>query len=66
MFVYLFYICSPSLYGRHKEKQAFDEYDIVITIQPTSPLLKSETLDKAIEKLNINEVYIIILTNFRG
>ena len=26
-----------------KEKQAFDEYDIVITIQPTSPLLKSET-----------------------
>lgn len=33
-----------------KEKQAFDEYDIVITIQPTSPLLKTETLDKAIEK----------------
>ena len=30
-----------------KEKQAFDEYDIVITLQPTSPLLKSETLDKA-------------------
>ena len=35
-----------------KEKQAFDEYDIVITIQPTSPLLKSETLDKAIEKFD--------------
>ena len=35
-----------------KEKQAFDEYDIVITIQATSPLLKSETLDKAIEKFN--------------
>ena len=33
-----------------KEKQAFDEYDIVITVQPTSPLLKVETLDKAIEK----------------
>ena len=26
-----------------KEKQAFDEYDIVITIQPSSPLLKTET-----------------------
>ena len=35
-----------------KEKQAFDEYDIVIAIQPTSPLLKSETLDKAIEKFD--------------
>ncbi len=33
-----------------KEKLAFDEYDIVITMQPTSPLLKSSTLDKAIEK----------------
>jgi CMP-N-acetylneuraminic acid synthetase len=35
-----------------KEKQAFDEYDIVITIQATSPLLKSTTLDKAIEKFD--------------
>ena len=26
-----------------KEKLAFDEYDIVITIQPTSPLLKVST-----------------------
>ncbi len=33
-----------------KEKLAFDEYDIVIIIQPSSPLLKSATLDKAIEK----------------
>lgn len=33
-----------------KEKQAFDEYDIVITLQPTSPLLKPQTLDAAIEK----------------
>ena len=33
-----------------KEKQAFDEYDIVITLQPTSPLLKISTLDRAIEK----------------
>ena len=33
-----------------KEKLTFDEYDIVITMQPTSPLIKVETLDKAIEK----------------
>ncbi|MBR1610948.1 MAG: UDP-2,4-diacetamido-2,4,6-trideoxy-beta-L-altropyranose hydrolase, partial [Methanobrevibacter sp.] len=33
-----------------KEKLAFDEYDIVITLQPTSPLLKASTLDRAIEK----------------
>lgn len=33
-----------------KEKQAFDEYDIVITLQPTSPLIKVATLDAAIEK----------------
>jgi len=33
-----------------KEKLAFDEYDIVITLQPTSPLLEPSTLDKAIEK----------------
>ena len=33
-----------------KEKLAFDEYDIVIIIQPNSPLLKVATLDNAIEK----------------
>ena len=33
-----------------KEKLAFDEYDIVITLQPTSPLIKPESLDKVIEK----------------
>ncbi|WP_405275090.1 cytidylyltransferase domain-containing protein [Methanobrevibacter sp.] len=33
-----------------KEKLAFDEYDIVITLQPTSPLIKTETLDESIEK----------------
>ena len=33
-----------------KEKLAFDEYDIVITFQPTSPLLKTSTLNRAIEK----------------
>ena len=46
-----------------KEKLAFDEYDIVITLQPTSPLLKSETLDKAIERFedfNIDTVISVI------
>ena len=43
-----------------KEKLAFDEYDIVITIQPTSPLLKTETLDKAIEKFESFDVDTVI------
>jgi CMP-N-acetylneuraminic acid synthetase len=43
-----------------KEKQAFDEYDIVISIQPTSPLLKTETLDKAIEKFKSFDVDTVI------
>ena len=44
---------DPVIYDAmiQKEKQAFDEYDIVITIQPTSPLLKTSTIDKAIEKV---------------
>ena len=33
-----------------KEKLTLDEYDIVITVSPASPLLKTETLDMAIEK----------------
>ena len=43
---------DPVIYDamNQKEKQAFDEYDIVITLQPTSPLLKPSTLDRAIEK----------------
>lgn len=43
---------DPVIYDAmiQKEKQAFDEYDIVITLQPTSPLLKTQTLDSAIEK----------------
>ena len=35
-----------------KEKLAFDEYDIIITLKPTSPLIKTQTLDAAIEKFN--------------
>lgn len=43
---------NPVVYDAmiQKEKLAFDEYDIVITLQPTSPLLKTSTLDMAIEK----------------
>ena len=43
---------DPVIYDAmvQKEKLAFDEYDIVITLQPTSPLLKTSTLDRAIEK----------------
>ena len=52
---------DPVIYDAmiQKEKQAFDEYDIVITIQPTSPFLKVETLDRVIEKFedfNIDNV----------
>ena len=45
---------DPVIYDamNQKEKQAFDEYDIVITLQPTSPLLKTSTLDAAIEKFD--------------
>lgn len=33
-----------------KEKLTFDEYDIVITLKPNFPLLKTQTLDSCIEK----------------
>jgi len=33
-----------------KEKLTFDEYDIVIGMNPSSPLIKTETLDRTIEK----------------
>ena len=32
------------------EEESHESFDIIITLQPTSPLLQSETLDKAIEK----------------
>lgn len=43
-----------------KEKQAFDEYDIVIAIQPTAPLLKVSTLDSAIEKFENFDIDTVI------
>jgi len=33
-----------------QERTTHREYDIIITIQPTSPLLKTDTLNKAIQK----------------
>ena len=46
-----------------KEKLAFDEYDIVITLQPTSPLIKPSTMDRVIEKFEdfaIDSVLIVV------
>ncbi|MDL2247029.1 UDP-2,4-diacetamido-2,4,6-trideoxy-beta-L-altropyranose hydrolase [Methanobrevibacter sp. OttesenSCG-928-K11] len=43
-----------------KEKMIFDEYDIVITVQPTSPLLKTKTLDHAIEKFDSFDIDTVI------
>ena len=37
--------------GNHRKKNNSLQYDFVITIQPTSPLLKTKTLDLAIKKL---------------
>ena len=34
-----------------QEEKEGEKYDVVITVQPTSPLLKTKTLDLAIEKL---------------
>ena len=44
---------DPVIYDAtiQKEKLSDAEYDVVITVQPTSPLLKTKTLDLAIETL---------------
>ncbi|MEA4956229.1 3-deoxy-manno-octulosonate cytidylyltransferase [bioreactor metagenome] len=36
-----------------EEQNSEVDYDFVITIQPTSPLLKTETIDRAVEKLSM-------------
>lgn len=43
-----------------KESLAFDEYDIVITILPDSPLLKTSTLDKMIERFENQNIDTVI------
>lgn len=44
---------DPVIYDAtiQKEKLSGEQYDVVITVQPTSPLLKTKTLDLAIETL---------------
>lgn len=50
-----------------EEKKLMSEFDIIITIQPTSPLLKTETLDYAIEELiNNNFDTLISVHDDRG
>lgn len=46
-----FVTLDPVIYDAviKKEKETGEVFDIVITIQPTSPLLKTETLDEAVE-----------------
>lgn len=53
---------DPVIYDAliRKEKKESITYDIVITIQPTSPLLKSATLDKAIEKFSDEKIDSVI------
>ena len=59
---------DPVIYDAtiQKENETNESYDIVITVQPTSPLLKTKTLDLAIETLlnpnNDNEYYDTIIS----
>ena len=53
---------DPVIYDavKRKEESNKEKYDFIITIQPTSPLLKSKTLDKTIEKLHNKSIDTII------
>ena len=59
---------DPVIYNAtiQKEEKSNEKYDVVITVQPTSPLLKTKTLDLAIEKLlnpnNENKDYDTIIS----
>lgn len=59
---------DPVIYDAtiQKEKLIDEQYDVVVTVQPTSPLLKTKTLDLAIETLlnpnNDNEYYDTIIS----
>ncbi|MCK5159682.1 MAG: UDP-2,4-diacetamido-2,4,6-trideoxy-beta-L-altropyranose hydrolase, partial [Candidatus Heimdallarchaeota archaeon] len=54
---------DPVIYHAYKtyQKQENEKFDIVVTLQPTSPLLTSESLDKAIEKL-VDQDYSTIIS----
>jgi len=59
---------DPVIYSAVKkiEESTGQKYDFIITIQPTSPLLKVETLDESIEKLyNKSNDTIISVTDDR-
>ena len=49
---------DPVIYDavNYMENMLIKKYDIVVTLQPTSPLLRSETLDKAIRYLIENDL----------
>jgi len=56
---------DPVIYDTIKKKEETNEsnkkkYDFIITMQPTSPLLKTKTLDKAIEKLHNESIDTVI------
>jgi CMP-N-acetylneuraminic acid synthetase/spore coat polysaccharide biosynthesis predicted glycosyltransferase SpsG len=53
---------DPVIHNAYKEIQIKDncKYDYVITLQPTSPILKSSSLDQAIEKIIANNIDTII------
>jgi CMP-N-acetylneuraminic acid synthetase/spore coat polysaccharide biosynthesis predicted glycosyltransferase SpsG len=48
---------DPVIYRAWMQAQAIEKksYDVVVTLQPTSPLLKAESLDSALDKIIQNE-----------
>ena len=54
---------DPVIYDAYKQVEKLEnkQYDLIITLQPTSPLLKTSSLDEAIDTLiNSNEVETVI------
>ncbi len=52
---------DPVIYEAFNNIQNDNKYDYIITLQPTSPLLKPNTLDRAIEKIiNAPEIDVIL------
>ncbi|MBX7076281.1 MAG: UDP-2,4-diacetamido-2,4,6-trideoxy-beta-L-altropyranose hydrolase [Methanobacteriaceae archaeon] len=58
---------DPVIYDAtlQQEEKIGDKYDFVITLQPTSPLLKPSTLNKAIEKLESGNDTVISVVDDR-
>ncbi len=54
---------DPVIYDAYKQAQELEhkQYDLIVTLQPTSPLLKTSSLDKAIDILvSSNEIETVI------